>query len=37
MIPGFLLVDTLQNSLNPIIEWVMRSYGLLQTLEDTSI
>jgi site-specific DNA recombinase len=30
------LVDIVQNSLNPIYEWVMRSYALIQTLQDTS-
>lgn len=30
------LVDTLQNSLNLIIEWVMRSYNLIKTPQDTS-
>ncbi len=30
------LVDTTRNSWNPIMDWVLRSYGMLQALENSS-
>lgn len=34
---GFLLVDTFRNSLNPIVEWVNRSYGLIKYFESLNV